>query len=335
MGRSKSAANAMLEYEAGQEFVAFDAPLTNSGDDQNFSAPDALWSGYEGKEPVIRPNGLVSGGVISPGAANQVAVSAAKAFIEGVLVEVAGDSALAISRGADANTHLINSVVIQWDSGTSAYIFAVEANAAHTEFVADRGASAGQAPLIGVDDIEVGMLYLTTVGSAAVASSEIFQMPGVHQERYDYPIWDEDWVKGEVNFAVALPSIHTGSVTKRTYAQYYTPIMVEQQNAADFVPSETSHSVSSTPVYGGAVGSSSASLGQCSFNARLQNGVTDNILKQKNKTIWTRFYPDKYDDEKYILTQGKLGVSRTFPAGDNIQANFTLSSSQESEEAGT
>lgn len=333
MGRSKSAANAMLEYEAGQEFVAFGSPMTDSGDHKMFTASDGLWSGYEGKEPVVRPNGLISGGVITPGVANKIVVSAGKAYIAGELVQVAGVTDLAITRGSDLNTHIIHSVVIQFDSPN--YVYAIESNAATTAFVDGRGATAGQAPLIGVDDIEVGMLYLTTVGSLVVAAAEIFQVPGVHQERYDYPVWDEDWIEGNVTFAAALPLIHTGAVPKRVYAQYYTPIMVELQNAADFVPAETSHSVNSTPVYGGVIGGSSSSLGQGSFNARIQNGVTDNILKQKNKTIWTRFYPDKYDDDKYILTQGRLGIARQFPAGDNIQVNCTLSASQQSEEAGT
>jgi len=331
MSRSKSAANALLEYEAGQELVEFGSPMADSGDHKTFTAADGLWSGYEGKEPVIRPNGLFSGGDIVPAAADKVSVSAAKAYIKGELVNIAGNSALAISRGADANTHRINSIVIEWDSGTSAYVFAVKANAAHTAFVDGRGANAGQAVLIGVDDIEVGMIYLTTTGAGVVSASEIFQVPGVHQERYDTPLFDDDREEGTITFLAALPCIHTGEVPKRTYVQYYTPIMTEQPNSADFVPAEVSHSVSSTPVYNGTVGSSSSSLGQASFNTRVASGVTDNILKQKNKTIWVRFYPDRYIDE-HILTQGKLGVARSFPAGDNIIINCTISAQSASVE---
>jgi hypothetical protein len=30
-----------------------------------------------------------------------------------------------------------------------------------------------------------------------------------------------------------------------------------------------------------------------------------------------------------VLTQGKLGIARTFPAGDNIQAACTISASED------
>jgi hypothetical protein len=42
--------------------------------------------------------------------------------------------------------------------------------------------------------------------------------------------------------------------------------------------------------------------------------------------LWFKFYPDRYKSS-YLLTQGKLGISRTFPAGDNIQAACTISAS--------
>jgi hypothetical protein len=101
------------------------------------------------------------------------------------------------------------------------------------------------------------------------------------------------------------------------------------QLSSDFVPAETSHSVSSTQVYGSTVGSSSSSLGQGSFNARLSDGVSDALVKEKNNFLWFRFYPDRYKTN-YMLTQGKLGISRTFPAGDSIQAACTISAEKES-----
>ena len=60
----------------------------------------------------------------------------------------------------------------------------------------------------------------------------------------------------------------------------------------------------------------------------MDDGVTDALVQQKNQLIWFRFYPDRYKTP-YLLTQGKLGIGRTFPAGDSIQAACTISATTE------
>jgi len=320
--RTKTAANAILYYEAGQEYVAM-AALTDSGDHAKFTSPDDQWSGYEGKEPIVRPNGLLTGGVITPAASdtnNYVDVSAATAYIAGELVSVDAAADLEVARGA--SSHIINSIVIQ-DDGEGGFEFAVEAGLTSTSFNTTRG-EAGAPPLIGVDDIEVGQVRYTLSSNAAVTADEIFQVPGTHQELSAFPVWDEDWAEGEIEFASALPLIHTGPAARKVYAAYYTPIYSEVPAASDFVPAEQTHSVTSTQIYGGTVGARSSTLGQGSFTARLSSGVVDNFIKNKNKNLWFKFYPDRYRDE-HILSQGVLGISRQFPAGDSIIANCTIS----------
>jgi hypothetical protein len=95
------------------------------------------------------------------------------------------------------------------------------------------------------------------------------------------------------------------------------------------VPAETSHSVTSKQVYGATRGSTKSSLGQASFEAILSDGVTDPLITLKNETLWFRFTPDRYEPGKYTLTQGKLGVKRSFPADDDIKAACTVSASRE------
>lgn len=319
MARTKSAANAILYYEAGQTYVSM-AALTDGADGVTWTSPDDQWSGYEGKEPVVRPDGIVTGGIITPaasGTSNLVDVSAATAYVAGVLVSVIAATDLAITRATPADTHKITSVIITGGA------FDVEAGADHTEFSATRAADGGP-PLIAVGDIEVGQVRFSASGAAAVDDDEIFQVPGTHQERSDYPVWDEDWAEGEITFAASISAIHAGPARRRVYAAYYTPIYAEVQNASDFVPAETTHSVTSTQIYGGTVGARSSTLGQGSFVSRLAIGVTDNLITHKNKNLWFKFYPDRYRDE-YVLTQGVLGISRQFPAGDAIIANCTIS----------
>ena len=77
-------------------------------------------------------------------------------------------------------------------------------------------------------------------------------------------------------------------------------------------------------VYGTTLGATSSTLGQGRFTAYLNNGVADALVTLKNETLWFKFYPDRYASP-YILAQGKLGIARTFPAGDAIQAACTIS----------
>ena len=132
---------------------------------------------------------------------------------------------------------------------------------------------------------------------------------------------------GQVIFLAEVPQIHTGSVAKKVYASYATPIFGEVTLASDFTPPETTNNVTSTQIYGTTLGSTSSTLGQGSFTAYLNDGVTDALVTLKNENLWFRFFPNKFASSN-ILAQGKLGISRTFPAGDNIQAACTISASE-------
>ena len=272
----------------------------------------------------------MTGGIITPansGTNDLVDVSAATCYVGGVKYTVAAETDLAITRAVSTDTHIINSIVIQSDGG-SGMEFAVVSGTDSTSFSTTRGAAGGP-PYVPVDNIEVGQVKTTSYTAAAILSTEIFQVVGTHTERSDQPVWSEDWANGEITFASALPEIHTGDAARKVYAAYYTPIFSEVSLASDFTPAEETHSVTSTQVYGSTIGATSRTQGQGSFTARLQTGVTDLFLAVKNKTIWFKFYPDRYRDE-FILTQGVLGIKRQFPAGDSMIANCTISADSSS-----
>lgn len=324
--RAKTAANAILYIELGQTLVEM-AALSDSGDHKNFESGDMFWSGVGGKEPVVRPDGLITGGEVTTpdsGTDDVVDVAALTCYLAGVKKSVAANTDFAITRGT-TDGYVINSITVD-DTGTLTEVTGTESTAFSTE----RGAAGGP-PYIPVGSIEIAQVRLSSISAAVITSSEIFQVPGTHQERFDHPLWDENWTQGEVDFLSALPAIHTGDVAKGVYAEYYLPIFSEVPNASDFVPPENSHSVSSETVYGGTVGSSSASLNQGSFTARLQSGVDDGILSMKNQICWFKFLPDRLVTGKYVACQGILGISRTFPAGGNIQAECTISATEEAE----
>lgn len=328
-----TAENAKLQYEAGQD----DEPmteLTDNGDHITFKSAKSLWSGRNEHTPIIRPDGLKSGGKIIPDNAevdNKVDVAALVCYLAGIEKSVnAGE--IVCTRGT-TNGYIINSICVD-TTGALANIAGTES----TAFSETRGAAGGP-PFITEGYIEIGQVRFTSTTAAAVLASEIFKTPGIHQERYNYPLWqinygpdkDNDIPGGSITFLSALPLIHASSTPKNVYASYAEPLFSEIQLTSDFVPPEVSHAVSSKQVYGATVAGRSKSLGQGSFKAELQDGVADGLVVEKDQNLFFKFFPDKYKTA-YILCQGVLGIARTFPAGDSIAADCTISAAFKSVE---
>lgn len=335
-----TAENAKVQYEAGQDLVAFVA-LTDQGDHKDFRSADNFWSARSGYAPVVRPNGLATGCAITPAASETkeaVDVAAGTAYIAGVLTTITADTdVLAVRPAASpaANCYKKDSITI-----TSAGAIAVVEGTAGSAFSATRGVAGGP-PFIPTTSIEIGQVWMSASATAKIDDDEIKQVIGTHQERYDYPSWTvkhfnvESGVLGYagVEFDAALPLIHDdgspwSGLPKKVYAQYYEPEFSDVSRSVDFVPPETTHSVSSKQIYGLTLGASSASLNQGSFTAFLTDGIGDGILALKNEKLFFKFFQDKNNSTPYILTQGILGISRTFPAGDQITAACTISAEE-------
>jgi len=327
MGKTNTASNAKLQYEAGQEYNAM-AAMADAGDHLTFSLAGAsLWSQRNGYEPVVRPDGLATGGAVTPGSSSDtVAVAALTCYLAGELKTVSADSDVAVTR--PTSTHKISSITIN-SSGAIAVVSGTDG----TSFSSTRG-EAGGPPLIPAGSIEIAQVKMSSASSALITASEIFQIVGFTCERWDYPVWTEDPFTGEITFASALPAIHEGTsaTTKGVYAQVYEPIFADLEPVSDFVPPENSHSVSSTQVYGGTVGASSTSLGQGSFKTFLKDGVSESFIGLKDEVLFFKFFPDR-NKAPYLICNGKLGIARSFPAGDNISAACTISATEAAKEA--
>jgi len=321
----------IIRYEAGQTAYPFES-LTNAGDNLTFGASFAPWSNAAGAEPTVAPYGLLTGGAITATSTNnQVSVAALTASMAGVsgadangVVAVSSGTVLA-TRGTVGDPFLITSITVD-DTGALAAV----AGTAGSAFTETRGANGGP-PFIPVGSIEIGQVRLSSNTAAAVSPSDIYTIAGLHVERADYPVYELDYAKGEVHFADALPLIHTGSAPKLVYAKGSTPLFSPIPQTADWVPAESTYSITSTDTYDGPVGSETASLQQATFTALLKDGITDNFLAQKGKTVWIEFRPDRDKLMPKQLTQGVLGISRTFPAGGgSISASCTVTPRVES-----
>ena len=104
--------NAKIEFESGQTVVNY-AAMTDSGDHMVHTiSGGTVFSGKSGFEPIVRPNGIVTGrNVISTHASNDtVTVGAFTAYSAGVLYSVSATT-LVITR-AVGNVAQIHSVTM-------------------------------------------------------------------------------------------------------------------------------------------------------------------------------------------------------------------------------
>ncbi len=330
-----SASNAAIQYEAAQRLAAY-AAMVDAGDHLEYGlAASSQWSRRSGYAPSIRPNGIITGGIGSiaaSGSDNVVDSTALTCYLIGVSTSVGAGTDLSITRGVTTDTHRINSITVN-SGGALAVVSGVD----HTAFSEIRGADGGP-PWIPTGSVEVFQVRTTSVAAAAVTSSEIYQIPGTHREPWNYPLWDEfpigdsTHAAAYINFNGALGVIHSDdagstSSTKKVYGQVYTPDFATLPIATDFVPPEESFSVSSTQVYRKTIAAASSSLGQGSFTAYLNDGVTDALVGFAGENLIFKFFPDE-DASPFILCQGSLGTVRAFPAGDSISAACTISADQ-------
>ncbi|WP_235199973.1 hypothetical protein [Pseudomonas monteilii] len=308
--------NQLLQYESGQNAFPM-SELDNSGDNKTFVSQADQFSGVTGFAPMVMPNGLLTGAELGVGTgSNKVKVTAATANLAGTKFTVPA-AELSVVR-ASSGTHVIASVTV-----SAAGVYEVVAGASGNAFSETRGAAGGPA-LIPVDSIEVGQVRLNTTAAAAVKTSELYAVPGLHREIATSPVYSVDSATGSIAFNADLPLIHVGSKPKKVYASYAEPIFADIDLASDFQPSEESYSLSSTQVYGGTVGSTSKSLNGASFKAYLTDGISDPLIKLRGQKVWFRFFPDR-DQLNHILEQGILGCTRKFAAGSKVEADFTIS----------
>ena len=326
-----TAKNSKILIETGQTLNDF-AAMVDSGDHQVFTITGGdLWSGKSGNTPDVRPNGITSGrNLLSPGTTvDVVRVAALTAYSKGVEQSPSATSVTA-TRATTAAYYKTTSVTLASDGSIT--------KVSGTEGVSQSETrnAAGGPPYIPTEDVELGQIRVSGGTAAVVTTDEIKQVVGQHSEAYDSPTWDENNVgDGEraltsaqknayVKFLSAIPLAHTGGVAKAVHIKYYEPIFQEVSKALDFVPAESSHSVTSQEYYRGAIASVSESVGQGSFTALLNDGLTDSVVGEKNQVITVKQFPDE-NKNPFSLTQGKLGISRTFPVANQIQAECTIS----------
>ncbi|MBT8085970.1 MAG: hypothetical protein KJN72_12145 [Woeseia sp.] len=322
----RTAANAQLDIELSATDQGLNA-LTDSGDRIKFTSGVAPWSLLSAHTPVIYPNGIETGGAVTPAASGTndlVDVAALTCRLAGVKVSVSAAADETITRAAGGGSDFkISSITI--DSGGSV---AIVAGTDGTGFVETRGAAGGP-PYIPTTSIEVAQVRLSSTTAAAITAAQIFSAANVHRELSGTPTWVTDFTDGEVDFDSALPAIHTGDVGKAVYAQYSSVNFVELPNVTDFVAPENAVSVTSTQIYKKTLGASSVTLNAGSFTHFYEaNGIRDVIIAVLGQRVWLKFSPDPVAFGDHRLCNGFLGKTDTNSPSDNISGAFTIAATE-------
>lgn len=327
---------AKLMREAGQTLFDYIA-ATDAGDQKVFTVPGkTIFSKKAGYEVIVRPDGVVSGrNMLTPHAdADKVTIAGFTCYLAGALTTI-------VATTADIDRPSTDKAKIASITVNSSGVIAVVAgtDGTGTTFSETRGAAGGP-PYIPVGSVEIGQVRVATSASAVIDKDEIFQTPGTHVERYNYPMWAiNELGDGEeattsakthahVEFeAVVGDAIHTGDTYRKIYVRGYTPLFSEVSRSVDFIPASNSHSVSSTQVYNSTVGATSSSLGQASFSAMVDDGITDGLSQEDDQILVFKFFPNR-NKAPYSLTQGILGLDLSYPADDQIKVSATISAEQ-------
>ena len=317
-----TAGNAKIQYESAQSLVSY-AAMTDSGDQEVFVvAGGNAWSGRAGYEPIIRPDGVVSGiDILSAGSGNnEIDNIAFTAWIAGVLKEVSATTVT--TTRATSLTHAINSIIL---TGTTlSTVKGTEGSA----FSTTRDAAGGP-PYIAVGSIEIGQVKTSAQGAAVITSSEIFQTPNAHQERADYPPYRRPDNIGRgilasstsrkyahIEFYEAHPLSHTGGVAKQIYIQYYTPTFTAIESEG-FAPADKGSAQKYSQHYDDMLGYKTDNVRSAAFKAELTNGITDSFIALDGETLLFKFFPDA-SVAPYMLTMGTLRFVSAFPQAGPI-----------------
>jgi len=287
----------------------------------------------------IRPNGVATGADLATpavsGTVDLIDVAAFTAYSQGVLHAVPASPDETITRGATSNIAKISSIQMT----NAGAIVVVPGTDSADNTVNEVRDSAGGPPYIPVDSVELAQVRFTGDGAgdaAAITADEIKQVSGQHFELSSSPGLKVNTigrglgttVAAEVNAHVrmssALPLSHTGDTTKKIWAQYYTPTFVALDLSVDFVPAQNSHSSTSRQLYKETVATTSTTLGQSSFTFIPVDGVTDALINDADKILTFKFFPDE-NKTPFVLTQGKLGITTTYPADNLIEVAATIS----------
>lgn len=189
--------------------------LSDSGDHKTFTAAHGVWDQSDPDYPQPLPDGLISGGEITPHtSADTAAVAAGTVSIAGTVVSFSATSK-SLTLSDDPDEIVINSIIV--DNAGSVTVLAGTQGASGGA----RGAAGGP-PYITVGKVLLAEITCTNV--SGVITQNVIDYGA--REYNSIPGFTVDHINGKIVYDAAITPIHTGPTARRTYVTYKTMNLV-------------------------------------------------------------------------------------------------------------
>ena len=299
----------------------------NAGNTAIYTLSNALVSIQSDR--TVRPDGHISGGSVTPNAANdKIDITAGAVYLGGERVTFSASSGFDVAR--PTLTHIKYAICVN----TSGVISA-EAGTEGGSFSDTRGA-AGGLPLIPADMTQIASVQYSSVTPALVLASEISEIPigadGLGgRVLYDYPNFEltihPDYDAGidyaHVTFNFAPATVYADADGARCYVDYSTPSFSEIGLSNDFVMPEETVSGNSTTVYRKVIKAVGRDQGDASLTI-MGDDIVNDMKPYRGKNVWVKAVFDPLIPTKYCMFAGSVGVATSIPADDNTTYSVTI-----------
>lgn len=199
--------------------------LTPQAGNKIYTSSTAFWARSEAGFPIVTPDGLCSGGAVSPtNLDDEVTVAEGSAQIGGAAIAFSSATLSGLTRPVGAGTVVITAIHVD-STGTITATAGTEGAAGGA-----RGAAGGP-PYIPVDEVLLAYVTLSDTAAAPVASSEIDNSAA---ERAPIPSFQINYVLGQIEFSSTQEAIHTGDTPRKVYASYKFFSIVEVGDLFDW-----------------------------------------------------------------------------------------------------
>lgn len=329
----KTGKDVQVQIEVGSTFYpvqALTAVTVGANAYKHYKVSTTFISARETLAPVVRLDGVISGGAITGDATrdNAIDVAAFTANLKGVVTSVSAIEVRNLVRPTAGGNVVINAIVCD-ENGSVTNVAGTEGSAGGA-----RGA-AGGAPYIPADSILLGYVTLSDVyasGSSTITTAT--EVNTESRERSDIPtskilFYDETQAVGIIELGSALVAIHgSGATYRNVYASWYSPTFEVFPDSYDLeLPEEMSEIKSRA--YGDAYEESSIDIPSWSGSFNYYFSVVKDIVDiVKNDIRWCKFFPDK-DETQYWAGTGVIKASHSFPVGDTMNGSLSISGSKQ------
>ena len=285
------------------------------------------WSSSRELEVVVMPNGVVTGGNVTPGTANDtVDVAELNVWLNGVQMTISASAAEAVTRGS-VNGFIRNAITI--DSLAAVTVIAGTESTAFSDVIG----AVGGPPYIPADSILIAIVSLTNTTAGAVLSTEISQSRGRNLELALYPTWDISHHEGVVRFSSPLPTIHTGDIPKPVYASYASVKILGSFTKLLFTDNakvpETTYAGTKVMYHDNKrLTDVAEELTDCTFDMTFKDsaGIGSNLANVKGDKLYLLIYPDQFKPPRFLCPPAIVSFERDAIAASvsNLKVTVTM-----------